>query len=121
METEREKPQQTGEEDSRQVKAAKSKALRAKCWERSAESEETLPLWSLVFGTPLPPFALHALPLALCPLPFAPCPSPFALRLLAPFLPIPLLLSPTDLFADEGIEKWATSLPIIEHLTTKKH
>src|ERR1051326_1330659 len=44
----------------------------------------------------------------------------FALSRLAPFLPILVQHGPTDLFADEGIEKWATPLPIIEHLTRRK-
>jgi len=43
-----------------------------------------------------------------------------ALSRLASFLPTPILYSPTDLFTDEGIEKWATPLPILEHLAQKK-
>jgi len=43
-----------------------------------------------------------------------------ALSRLASFLPTLILYRPTDLFTDEGIEKWATPLPILEHLTQKK-
>jgi hypothetical protein len=58
--------------------------------------------------------------LALCSLPFALGSLPFALSRLASFLPTLILYSPTDLFTDEGIEKWGTPLPILEHLTQKK-